>query len=127
MPGTGARVKAEPIQSLHPMITRPDDIQLELPYREIEALCRGYDVVELSIFGSALRDDFRPDSDVDFLVVFRNNDLGPWMSKLTDFQAALGRLLERKVDVVARSSVEQSENYIRRRRILSSARTIYVA
>lgn len=109
------------------MITRPDDIQLKLPYREIEALCLQYDVIELSIFGSALRDDFRPDSDVDFLVVFRNNDLGPWMGKLTDLQAALGRLLDRKVDVVARSSVEQSENYIRRRRILSSARTIYVA
>ncbi len=124
---SAARLEAEPIQFLHSMITRPDDIKLELPYREIEALCRAYDVVELSIFGSALRDDFRPDSDVDFLVVFKDNDLGPWMGKLTDFQDALGRLLNRKVDAVPRSSIEQSKNYIRRRRILGSARTIYVA
>ena len=47
-------------------------------------------MVELSVFGSLLRDDFGPDSDVDFLVVFRDNDYGPWMGKLQRMEKDLG-------------------------------------
>ena len=110
------------------MITRLAQLQVDLPEREIAALCDQYQVADLAIFGSALRDDFRPDSDVDFLVVFKNDtDYGPWMSRLTGFQAELSKVLGRPVDVVSRAGIEQSENYIRRRHILESARTIYVA
>lgn len=49
-------------------------VQRNLPLAEIAALCEEYGVEELSLFGSALRADFRPDSDVDFLVVFHDND-----------------------------------------------------
>ena len=97
------------------------------PLQEIAALCEEYGVQQLDVFGSVLRDDFGPDSDVDFLVVFKNNDYGPWMSKLTNLEEDLSRLLGRRVDVVSRHGVEQSENYIRRRHILSAARTLYVA
>jgi hypothetical protein len=81
----------------------------------------------LAVFGSALRDDFRRDSDVDFLVVFENDDYGPWLSKLTDLEEELSRLLGRKVDLVSKRGVEQSENYIRRKHILESAEVVYVA
>lgn len=103
------------------------EAKVELPYGAIEELCRKYGVQELSVFGSVLRDDFRADSDVDFLVVFRDNDAGPWLGKFTDLEDELGQLLHRRIDVIDKRGVEQSENYIRRRNILRSARTIYVA
>ncbi|MBU4398213.1 MAG: nucleotidyltransferase domain-containing protein, partial [Planctomycetes bacterium] len=69
---------------------------------------------------------FRPDSDVDVLVSFaRGVHWG-----LLDFvrmSEELAAILGRKVDLVERQSVEQSENYIRRRYILESAEPVYVA
>lgn len=82
---------------------------------------------ELSVFGSSVRDDFGPDSDVDFVVVFKDDDYGPFLSKLMDFEEALSAAIGRPVDLVTRRSVEQSDNYIRREHILSSLRTVYVA
>ncbi len=103
------------------------DLRIDLPLEAIEALCRKYGVEELSVFGSVLRDDFQPDSDVDFLVRFKNEDAGPWMAKLTDLEEDLSRLLGRRVDVVTRAAVEQTENYLRRAHILNSAKVVYVA
>jgi len=71
-----------------------------------------------------LRDDFTPESDVDFLVVFRDED-GPGLCAFQDFQDELASLLERKVDLLNRNAVEKSPNYLLRRRILSTARPIY--
>ena len=93
----------------------------------IAALCREYDVQELAVFGSALRDDFAAESDIDFLVAFRNTDYGPFLEKLMDFENALAALLGHPVDLATRQSVEQNDNYIRRNHILSSLRTVYVA
>lgn len=93
----------------------------------IEELCRRFDVEELALFGSAVRNDFATDSDVDFLVAFKGNDYGPFLERLMDFENALADLLERPVDLATRQSIEQSENYIRRNHILSSLRTVYVA
>lgn len=100
---------------------------ISLPMDEVREICRRHDVEELSVFGSVLRDDFQPDSDVDFLVVFQNDDYGPWASKLMDMEDDLSRLLGRKVDLVSRRAVEKSENYIRRKRILHSREVLYVA
>ncbi|RIK40307.1 MAG: hypothetical protein DCC55_15375 [Chloroflexi bacterium] len=102
-----------------------DTVQIELPLAAIAALCRKYGVEELAIFGSALRDDFRPSSDVDFLVVFTNDDYGPWMSKLIDLEAELSDLLQRKVDLISKRGVEQSRNWIKRKNILQAAKVIY--
>ena len=68
----------------------PLNAQIELPMPAISALCRKYGVEQLAVFGSVLRDDFHADSDVDFLVVFQNNDYGPWMGKLTELEEELG-------------------------------------
>lgn len=102
-------------------------LKLDLPLDAIEALCRKYGVAELSVFGSVLRDDFRDDSDVDFLVRFLNDDAGPWGAKFEEFAADLSALLGREVDVVGKGGIEQSRNYLRREHILRSARVIYVA
>jgi uncharacterized protein len=96
-----------------------------LPMERIAELCRQTDVEELAVFGSYLRDDFRPESDIDFLAAFRDGDPGPWMSKLQQFERELGEMLKRKVDVVLKADVEASENWVRRQSILGSARVIY--
>jgi predicted nucleotidyltransferase len=103
------------------------NVSLALPVDEIASICRDFGVKELAVFGSALRDDFGPDSDIDFLVTFQNADCGPWMSKLQDMEEALAQLLGRPVDLVLRSGVLASENYIRRNDIIASSRTIYDA
>ena len=100
---------------------------LDLPLDAIAGLCHKYHVEELAIFGSALRDEFRPDSDVDFLVKFEGNDYGPWMGKLTGLEQELASLLCRPVDLVDKAGIEQSRNWIRRRAILESAQVIYAA
>jgi predicted nucleotidyltransferase len=93
---------------------------------DLMALCRRYGVVRLEVFGSASRGgDFKPErSDVDFLVTFMpaaRNDLAAF----ADFKEALEALLGRPVDLVEREAVEASRNYIRRRRILAEAETVY--
>ena len=98
---------------------------IELPIVELARACRKYGVSELAIFGSALRDEFGPDSDVDFLVTFDNDDSGPWMCKLAELENELSVLLRRDVDVVHKRGIEQSNNWIRREAILDSARVVY--
>ena len=100
---------------------------IELPMVELERTCRKYGVRELAIFGSALRDEFGLESDVDFLVTFENDDSGPWMCKLTELEDELSELLNRNVDVVNRRGIEQSDNWIRRDAILGSVRVVYAA
>ena len=96
-----------------------------LLYEAIAEICRCYGVHELALFGSVLRPDFRPNSDVDFLVVFHEKSLGPWAEKLDRFERELSAAVGRRADVTTKESVEESWNYIRRQEILHSARTIY--
>jgi len=63
------------------MSTNVGDARLPLPVPEIHAICRRFGVERLEVFGSSIRDDFNPDSAVDFLVVFRDPRPG-----LTDFR-----------------------------------------
>ena len=100
-------------------------VQARLPLARISKICRKYDVAELAVFGSVLRDDFRPDSDVDFLVTFRNNDAGPWAGKFMSMEEELAAVLGRPVDVVSRHGIEQSPNWIIRKSILRSAQVVY--
>jgi hypothetical protein len=99
---------------------------LQLPTEPIDRFCRRWKVTEMSLFGSVLRADFRPDSDVDVLVTFAAD--ATWsVFDLIQMEEELSVLLERKVDLLERRAVEQSENYIRRRHILSTAEPVYVA
>src|SRR5437879_1280473 len=94
---------------------------ITLPIERIATLCRKYDVEELAVFGSILRDDFGPESDVDFLVDFKNDDYGPWLGKLTDLEADLTALLGRPVELVPKEMLK----WVVRDRILNSARVLY--
>lgn len=106
-------------------LTRPDNLRIDLPLDALADLCRRYGVSRLAVFGSALRGDFRADSDVDFLVQFVDNDAGPLMGKFGDLADELGRLLGRKADVVSWRGIEQSQNPYRRDHILRHARLVY--
>ena len=99
---------------------------IDVPHQALEAFCRKWKITELAVFGSALRDDFRPDNDIDVLVTFKN-PIDWTLFDLVHMEDELSALVGRKVDLVDRGGVEQSENYIRRRAILESARTIYAA
>ncbi len=101
-------------------------IQIALPMDQIVAYCRRWKIKELALFGSVLTDRFRPDSDVDVLVTFAPDSgwtLFDFVRAETDLSAILGR----SVDLVERSAVENSYNYLISRSILRSAQVIYVA
>lgn len=88
--------------------------------------CRRWKIRELAVFGSALREDFRPDSDLDLLVTFAPNSSWGLLDH-AQMQSELQAFVKRPVDLVSRKAVEQSTNPIRRRNILQSAQVIYVA
>lgn len=97
--------------------------QIHIPHQEIEAFCRKWRVRELALFGSVLRDDFHPESDVDVLVTFEPHS--PWsLWDLIDMREELRELFGRGVDLVEKQSLV---NPFRRRAILSSQQVIYAA
>lgn len=88
--------------------------------------CRRWQVKELALFGSVLRDDFHDDSDVDVLVT--PTEGAQWgLFDLVAMQDDLSSVLGRRVDLMTKRSIEQSDNWIRRRSILNNAKTIYAA
>jgi predicted nucleotidyltransferase len=99
---------------------------LDIPSEKIEAFCRKWQITELSLFGSALREDFGPESDIDFLVTFAP-ETRPTLFDLVDMEDELKEIFGRDVDLVDKVAVEKSENYIRRRNILSLTKVIYAA
>ena len=92
----------------------------------IKAFCDRWQVGELALFGSVLRDDFGPDSDIDVLIRFRS-ERTPGLFGMAEMQRELAGLLARRVDLVHRAAIEGSRNHIRRRAILESARVVYAA
>jgi uncharacterized protein len=97
--------------------------KINIPVGGLEALCQKWSVQELSLFGSVLRDDFRPESDVDVLVSFE--DSAPWsLWDLIAMREELCALFGRRVDLVEREGLR---NPVRRRRILQTRQRIYVS
>lgn len=94
--------------------------------RKLQAFCERRGIRELALFGSALRADFRPDSDIDVLVSFRAG-ITPTLDDYTDMVNELSELFGRRVDLVYRRIIERDSNYLLRRSILNSARVIYAA
>ena len=96
------------------------------PMDQIREFCRRWKITELSVFGSVLRDDFRPDSDIDFLVSF---EPGAGWSLLDHvrLEDELAELLGRDVDVMTRRGLERSRNYLRKAAIFSTIEPLYVA
>ncbi len=99
---------------------------IEIPQDKIAAFCRKWKITELALFGSVLREDFGPESDVDVLVSFAPDP--PWtLLDQVRMQNDLKQILGRPVDLVTREGIERSRNQFRRREILDSARVFYGA
>ncbi len=98
--------------------------QTKIPKEKIKEFCRRWQIAELALFGSVLRDDFRPDSDIDVLVTFAGN-ADPSLFDQIDMQDELKMILGRSVDLVSRRGIEKSRNYLRRQSILGSAQVVY--
>lgn len=93
---------------------------------QIAAFCERWQVTELGLFGSVLREDFNPESDIDVLVRFAP-EAGHSLMDFVGIQDELSAMLGRRVDLVTWRSIENSRNYIRREDILRSTETIYPA
>lgn len=98
--------------------------QIEIPQTQLYEFCQRWKITELSLFGSVLREDFRPDSDIDILVNFTQDNQWTLLDHVT-MQDELEKILKRKVDLLNKSAIRKSENYIRRQNILNSAKVIY--
>jgi uncharacterized protein len=101
-------------------------LHIGLPDEAIASFCKRWKIQELSAFGSVLRQDFSPESDIDLLVSF-SPDAHWTLFDMTRMRAELKELLGREVDLVSRRGIEASRNPIRREAILSSAQVIYAA
>lgn len=97
---------------------------INIPRDQIQAFCDRWSITELALFGSALREDFRSDSDLDFLVSF--DPASEWsLLDHVKMQQELEQIFQREVDLVSKRAIEQSHNWIRRQEILSTAQIIY--
>ena len=100
-------------------------MDLMFDHESLEKLCRERGVAKLELFGSALRNDFRPDSDVDLLCTLRP-DVRCTLLGWADLQLRLQEIFGRPVDLVSRWAIERSGNAYRRNAILSRVLPLYV-
>jgi len=102
----------------------PEIASHPLPLKQIEAFCRKYGIAEFSLFGSILRDDFAPGSDVDVLVTLepgRTMTIESYLDMRGELSAMFGG---REVDLVQKRLLS---NPFRRHEILTTRRVIYAA
>ena len=101
-------------------------IAIDYDKEKLRDFCRKWKITEFSFFGSVVREDFGPESDVDVLVTFAGD--ARWsLFDMTDMKDELLLLFGRPVDLLTRRAVEGSLNPIRKRSILSSAVMLDVA
>jgi hypothetical protein len=102
------------------------EVKILLDHEKIADFCRRWKITELAFFGSVLREDFGPESDVDVLVSFAPE--ADWsLFDHMEMEEELSALLGRNVDLVSRRAIERSRNWLRRKAILESAEPLYVA
>ena len=102
----------------------PASIAIVLPQAAIADFCQRWKIQEFYLFGSVVRHDFRPDSDIDVMVQFEPD--ARWGFEIVDMKQELEKIFGLKVDLLTKKSIEQSENWIRRKEILETARLVYV-
>jgi len=97
--------------------------KIPIDHAKIADFCHRWKITELALFGSVLRDDFRPDSDVDVLVTFAPD--AQWsLFDLVEIQEALSEMLGRKVDLIEKRGLR---NPFRRYEILRTKEVVYTA
>jgi predicted nucleotidyltransferase len=94
-------------------------VAVDLPLDRIAQICRDFGVTELAVFGSAVRGDFGPDSDIDFLYVLSEDSTLGW--EIVDLRDALQEATGRAVDIVPKDYL----HWVVRDRVLAEAETVY--
>ena len=95
-----------------------------VPLDEITRFCRRWQIRELALFGSAIRDDFHAGSDIDILITY--DPASNWgLFEHAQMKNELETLFARKIDLVTRRALEQTQNILLRSRILSTAQVIF--
>jgi uncharacterized protein len=97
---------------------------IDVPDAAVADFCRKWRVTQIEVFGSALREDFRPDSDVDLLVTFERGSQAD-LFDLIKMRDEMSELIGRPADLFERAGVEKSRNPYRKQAILSSAQPVY--
>ena len=97
--------------------------KIDVPLDKIEAFCRRWKIKEFALFGSVLRDDFRPDSDIDALVSFEP-DGGITFDNRVEMLDELAEIFGREVDMVEKDAIR---NPFRRHEILTTKEVVYAA
>lgn len=95
---------------------------IKIPRQTISRFCRRHRIRRLALFGSILRDDFGPESDIDVLVEFEPGHV-PGLLRMVNLEAELSLILGRKADV--RTAAELSRHF--RDHVLREAQTQYAA
>ena len=95
--------------------------QIPIPRNQLASFCRANGIVRLAIFGSALRPDFRPDSDIDVLVEFEADRI-PGLLGIAGMELELNRIFGRTVDL---RTPEDLSRYFRQT-VLDEAQVQYV-
>jgi predicted nucleotidyltransferase len=95
-----------------------------VPDSEIARFCQRWRIRELALFGSAVRSDFGPDSDVDVLITFSPE--AEWgLLDHVQMQQELQILFHRKVDLISKRALERSRNWLLRQEILGTAEMLF--
>lgn len=97
--------------------------RIQVDRERIVEFCRKWNVTEFALFGSVLRDDFRPDSDVDVLVTFGPGG-GLTFENRVEMLDELSAIFGRKVDLVEKRAIR---NPFRRYEILTTKSVVYAA
>jgi len=93
---------------------------IEIPEDKITDFCERNHITKMALFGSVLRDDFTPQSDVDVLVEFHPDHIPGWA--FYGMQEELGAIFQREVDLLTFTGISK---YFRKK-ILREAQTVYV-
>jgi hypothetical protein len=100
------------------------ELATKLPLERIYELCRRHGVSELSVCGLDREEQPGAVEEILFLVMFQDDDFGPWGSKLDEFENDLSGVMHRKVHVASRRGIEQSSNPVRKAQVFGSAKRI---
>jgi uncharacterized protein len=99
---------------------------LTIDRQKLKDICSKHLVKELSLFGSATGDAFRPDSDIDLLVEFER-DAKPSLFDMVELREELMALFGREVDLVSKDALLTHHNQYRRQGILEKTEMLYAA
>jgi uncharacterized protein len=106
------------------ILAKPAGLRVDLPLEKIQAFCRKWKIAEFSLFGSVLRDDFGPESDIDVLISFAPGEAMTFEG-FVEMRDELSAMFDgREVELVEKRLVR---NPFRRHEILTTRQVVYAA